>query len=164
MHQKKIKTNPCIVCLGLLQEFSFNDIMNHPDLTKVQEYDSETFTCSISMPACIMLREKSMRIKLEEKFPKYFTDGDYTCTQNKKNLLIFCFIIEKEDLPLNKAWKMVVKDKLASHIHKKFENSDICDFFINITMNYENNLEVHNFSLIISYLLIYIFFLRSCLF
>lgn len=74
--QKKIKTNSCSVCLGLLQEFSFNDAINHPDLSKVQNYDSETFTCSISMPACIMLRERSMRISLEEKFPKYFTEGN----------------------------------------------------------------------------------------
>lgn len=75
MKQKRVKTNPCVVCLGLLQECSLNAIINHPDLSKVQLYDSESFTCSISMPACIMLREKSIRLCLEEKFPKYFTEG-----------------------------------------------------------------------------------------
>lgn len=66
------------MCLGLLQEVSLNDILNHPDLHKVEEYDSPSFTCSISMPACIMLRERSVRICLEEKFPKYFTEGNLT--------------------------------------------------------------------------------------
>lgn len=73
--QKKLKTNPCVICLGLLQDVSLDEIISHPDLCKVQEYDSETFTCSISMPACIMLREKCVRAYLEEKFPKYFTEG-----------------------------------------------------------------------------------------
>lgn len=39
---------------------------------------------------------------------------------------------------------MIVKNKLAKFINKKFENSDICEFFINIAMDYEKNVEVSN--------------------
>lgn len=124
--QKKLKANFCVVCLGLLQ--CFDSILNHPDLKKVVEYDSKTFTCSISMPASIMVRERSLRLALEDKFPKYFTE-------------------EKVDIPLNKAWKIMVKDKLVKHINKKFENSDICDFSINISMDYDENTTVSNFQL-----------------
>lgn len=76
-----------MVCLGLLQEVSLNEIINHPDLSKVQEYDSDYFTCSISMPACIMLREKCMRSYLEDKFPDYFTEGN-SKSANSTNLLL----------------------------------------------------------------------------
>lgn len=77
--QKKFKSNPCIICLGLLEDSSVNEILSSPDLQKVKEYDCDAFTCSISMPACIYLRERSVRLLLEEKFPKFFTDGIY-CT------------------------------------------------------------------------------------
>lgn len=61
---------------------------------------------------------------------------------NKYIFKVQIFFVEKEDVALNKAWKMVVKNTLAKCINKKFENSDICEFSINITMDYEKNVEV----------------------
>lgn len=52
------------------------------------------------------------------------------------------FLLDKEDVALNKAWKMIVKETLAKSINKKFENSDICEFSINICMEYEKNMDV----------------------
>lgn len=138
--QKKLKSNPCVVCLGLLQEVAADDILKHPDLTKVNQYDSKVFTCSISMPACIMLREKSVRISLEEKFPKYFTEGPFLmCTKQFKTNNLF---VDRQEIPLNKAWKIFFKGKLAAYLNKTFENSDICEFSINISMDYDGNAEV----------------------
>lgn len=85
--KKKFKTSPCIICLGLLQDCSINEILNCPSLLRVKEYDCDKFTCSISMPACIYLRDRSIRLLLEDKFPQYFTEGMIN------NILFRCTII-----------------------------------------------------------------------
>lgn len=36
---------------------------------------------------------------------------------------------------------MLIKDKLAKQLNKEFENSDTCDFFINVIMEYANDEE-----------------------
>lgn len=86
MDYKKIKTNPCIVCLGLLQEESLTQIIQSDKLEKAKQYDSEVFTCSISMPAAILLRERSMQIYLKSQFPTFYK-GIY------KDIYVFKFSI-----------------------------------------------------------------------
>lgn len=44
---------------------------------------------------------------------------------------------------------MVVKDKLANYMNKKFESSDICEFSINIIMDYEKNVEVRHLNSVV---------------
>lgn len=72
---KKPKENPCIVCLGLLQNFTIDDVLCNQSLALAKEYDSEVFTCSISMPASVIIREHSLKIHLKDKYPEYFDDG-----------------------------------------------------------------------------------------
>lgn len=72
---KKVKTNPCIICLGLLQEFSINSILTSPDLNVAKEYDNEFFTCSISMPPSILIREHNLKLHLKEKYPDFYENG-----------------------------------------------------------------------------------------
>lgn len=43
---------------------------------------------------------------------------------------------------INKAWKWTIRYKLAEKLHKTFENSETCDFAINIIMGYEFDTEV----------------------
>lgn len=75
---KRHKSNPCVVCLGLLQEFCMDSVVEKVSLNEdVKSYDSKVFTCSVSFPACIYVREHSMRLKLEEKFPDFFTLGKF---------------------------------------------------------------------------------------
>ncbi|XP_017775373.1 PREDICTED: putative tRNA pseudouridine synthase Pus10 [Nicrophorus vespilloides] len=119
---KKVKGNPCLVCLGLLQETHIDDVLNHPDLGKVSGYDSKVFTIAISMPAAILLREHSMRLHLEDKFPMFFNE-------------------ENQEIPINRAWKMFVSPKLAEKIQKEFQNSDICEFSINVSTGYDEETE-----------------------
>lgn len=45
-------------------------------------------------------------------------------------------------MQLNKAWKMFIKNKLKEHINKEFENSDTCEFSVNISVCYEDDIEV----------------------
>ncbi|KAI4461840.1 hypothetical protein MML48_5g00009058 [Holotrichia oblita] len=113
---KKIKTNPCVVCLGLLQKESLTQIIQSSKLDKARQYDSEVFTCSISMPAAILLREHSMQIYLKNQFPSLYK--------------------ENTEIPLNRVWKVFVKNELGRCLQKEFENSDTCNFSINVAMSY----------------------------
>ncbi|KRT85572.1 hypothetical protein AMK59_2769 [Oryctes borbonicus] len=117
---KKVKTNPCVICLGLLQQESLSQIIQSDKLDKAKQYDSTVFTCSISMPASILLREHSMQIYLKNKFPNIYK--------------------ENGEIPLNRVWKIFVKHALGKYLGKIFENSDTCDFFINVTMEYEQDI------------------------
>ncbi|XP_065155524.1 tRNA pseudouridine synthase Pus10 [Atheta coriaria] len=119
---KRVKNNACIVCLGLLQDHMLQEILNCPDLQKTQNYDNPMFSVSISMPASILLREHSMRLHVVEKFPAFFTD-------------------DKLEIPINRVWKMFVKNPLAKTLNKTFQSSDIGDFFINITTDYIDDIE-----------------------
>nr|XP_022903062.1 putative tRNA pseudouridine synthase Pus10 [Onthophagus taurus] len=119
-NNKKMKVNPCLVCLGLLQTESIDSILMDENLKLGLSYDSPVFTCSISMPACILLREHSMRLYLENKFPEFFTEGN-------------------KEIPLNRAWKMFVKASISKYLLKDFETSDSCDFAINISYDHKDD-------------------------
>lgn len=66
-----------MACLGLLQEFCMNSVVEEVERSDlIKSYDSLVFTCSVSFPACISVREHSIRLDLEEKFPEFFTIGN----------------------------------------------------------------------------------------
>ncbi|GLV36657.1 uncharacterized protein CBL_02508 [Carabus blaptoides fortunei] len=120
---KKLKSNPCIVCLGLLQDFCIGETVDKVASNgEVSSYDSIPFTCSVSFPACIQLREHSMRLNLEKIYPDFYT-------------------FETMETQINKAWKWAIRHRLAEKLNKTFENSETCDFAINIIMGYEFDTE-----------------------
>lgn len=119
---KQSKPNPCCICLGLLQDSIMEDVVNQIMLSEVQKYDTEVFTCSISIPAATIIREHAIRLDLEGRFPEFYLE-------------------DVEEIPLNKAWKLIIKDKLSKKLNIAFENSDVCNFSINIIMDYSENKE-----------------------
>lgn len=55
----------------------------------------------------------------------------------------YCVIFsDKEDIQLNKAWKVIIRDRLGAFFNKVFESSAVCEFSVNICVDYENNAEV----------------------
>ncbi|XP_025834214.1 putative tRNA pseudouridine synthase Pus10 [Agrilus planipennis] len=116
---KRVRPNPCIACLGLLQDFVIDEIIQNVQLNTAAEYDSKTFTCSVSMPVNILLREHLVKIDLKRKFPDFYKD-------------------DTQETQLNKIWKVVIKNKLASKLNKTFQNSVICNFSVNIILDYED--------------------------
>jgi tRNA pseudouridine synthase 10 len=72
---KKMKKNPCAVCLDLLSDRMFGELLEHQELSKVSEYLHEHFVAYITFPPCILLRDHSMKIHLKNAFPNVF-DGD----------------------------------------------------------------------------------------
>ncbi|KAF5300240.1 hypothetical protein FQR65_LT09194 [Abscondita terminalis] len=119
---KQSKSNPCCICLGLLQDSVMEDVVDRIMLSEVQKYDTNVFTCSISIPAATIIREHAIRLNLESKFPEFYVN-------------------DVEEIALNKAWKLIIKDKLCQKLNMAFENSDICNFSINIVMDYSENQE-----------------------
>ncbi|KAK5645332.1 hypothetical protein RI129_006632 [Pyrocoelia pectoralis] len=117
---KQHKPNPCCLCLGLLQDSLIEDTVNRIVISEVQKYDSKVFTCSISIPSATILREHAIRLDLRQKFAEFYID-------------------DIEEIPLNKAWKLIIKDKISEKLGINFENSDICNFSINVTMDYADN-------------------------
>lgn len=65
------------MCIGLLQRDAVDCILESNDLCKANEYDTKVFTCSISMPPAILIREHGMRLHLEDKYPEFFNDGKF---------------------------------------------------------------------------------------
>lgn len=62
--------------MGLLEDYCIDSVVEKVEQNEnVKSYDSPVFTCSISFPACVYIREHSIRLNLEEKFPEYFTLG-----------------------------------------------------------------------------------------
>lgn len=58
-------------------------------------------------------------------------------TRDVNVTLFFCSdVLETQ---LNKAWKWVIRDRLESRIGKTFEQSDTCDFSINIILGYDSD-------------------------
>lgn len=116
---KKMKYNSCVVCLGLLQDICMDSVVEKVVQSEdVKSYDSNVFTCSVSFPASIYVREHSTRLDLENRYPDYFTRD----------------ILETQ---LNKVWKWIIRSKIEEKLSKKFECSDVCDFSINIVLKYE---------------------------
>lgn len=72
---KKMKKNPCAVCLDLLSDRMFGELLEHQELSKVSEYLHEHFVAYITFPPCILLRDHSMKIHLKNAFPNVF-DGE----------------------------------------------------------------------------------------
>lgn len=75
LYPKKCKSNPCTVCLGLLQDSIMDDVVNQVLVSEVQKYDTTVFTCSISIPAAVLIREHTIRLMLSSNFPDFYEKG-----------------------------------------------------------------------------------------
>lgn len=72
---KKIKSNPCSICLDLINDAVLDDFVTSKELQKALEYDTATFTNYISFPTAVLIREYSVQVYLREKFPNFKDTG-----------------------------------------------------------------------------------------
>lgn len=103
------------------------------------EYDTKVFTCSVSIPACILIRERLIRIDIRNRFSDFFSEGKVFLLSGKK--MIEFVLVDAEEVALNKTWKLLIKNRLLTKLNKEFENSVTCEFSINIVMDYVNDKE-----------------------
>lgn len=67
-------------------------------------YDSPTFSCMVSLPVAVMLRDQAVWFLLKEKFPSLMADEKLDCVTLLKDV-----------------WKFIFAPKLAVKLDKKFE-------------------------------------------
>lgn len=72
---KRCKANPCIVCLGLLEDVVLDHTVHSVMASDVWEYDSKVFTCSVSIPASTLIRERLVGIEARKRFPNFYFKG-----------------------------------------------------------------------------------------
>lgn len=101
---KRVKTNPCIACLGLFQNPQKDDIINQIIThLKTSDYDSDTFNLAFNLPMCTIIRGHSIalyvsksRISFNPTFPTAFV-----CAKD--------------------AWKLMAEDAIVKATGKRFD-------------------------------------------
>ncbi|XP_011303738.1 putative tRNA pseudouridine synthase Pus10 [Fopius arisanus] len=59
--------NPCIACLGILQQNVKGQVLDQiAEAIKAEDNDSPTFTCALSVPMSLTLREKSLDLSIRQ--------------------------------------------------------------------------------------------------
>ncbi|KAK0182934.1 hypothetical protein PV327_001016 [Microctonus hyperodae] len=119
---------PCIVCLGILQhDIQQQTLKQIIDSVNSSGFDSPTFTCNLSIPASLNLRERYIYISLTQKFN---LSKDQLCylklrTQNIKEV-----------------WKMQMLSAVEAGILKQQISGAIPSLFsIDITYDHANDQE-----------------------
>ncbi|KAK2586492.1 hypothetical protein KPH14_011390 [Odynerus spinipes] len=116
---------PCIACLGILQsEIEETVIKRITEEVKIQNYDCTTFTCALTIPISLCLRERSLHICIAKKLD--LTKDDYNNvkyrTQNIKDI-----------------WKWVVLPKLKNTIGKHADLTTPSPFLLEIFFVYTHD-------------------------
>ncbi|XP_969744.2 tRNA pseudouridine synthase Pus10 isoform X1 [Tribolium castaneum] len=96
------KSNPCSVCLGLLQDPAIEEMFACEGLNNISEYLSQTFVAYITFPTCILIRDHSMKLHLKRLFPNLFD-----CSKVIK---------------VNNAWRYAVEERLSQTLKKSYSH------------------------------------------
>ncbi|XP_045538485.1 putative tRNA pseudouridine synthase Pus10 [Papilio machaon] len=118
---KKIKLSVCVICLGILQEETWDDSFSMvKEVLERKKYTSNTFACALSSPIATILRERAMALRLENEIPNY-----------DSNIVT----------PLKEAWKWSFGTKLAPVIEKKLDSGAISPLLITFNYDYLDDLQ-----------------------
>ncbi|XP_031835606.1 pseudouridine synthase 10 [Nomia melanderi] len=116
---------PCVACLGILQDQTL-DLVIQKIQTEVekQNYDSDTFSCALTIPTCVSLRERILHAKWIDKFSLIKDE----LHQLKRKLET-----------IKDIWKAVVTPKLEKAVNKKVDLITPSAFLIEIILSYKEN-------------------------
>ncbi|KAG7197032.1 hypothetical protein KM043_017564 [Ampulex compressa] len=116
---------PCVVCLGLLED-EMQDIVIQKVVQemKKQNHDCPTFTCALTVPVSVRLRERFMhaRVVQELGLSDSFASSLSTKIQNLKDV-----------------WKLIVIPKIEKATGKAADLTTPSPFLIEIFLMYEND-------------------------
>ncbi|KZS19858.1 putative tRNA pseudouridine synthase Pus10 [Daphnia magna] len=123
--EKLLKASPCVICLGLVQDHFIKEVFIDEVCQQVLKFDcdSATFSCMVSLPVAIMLREQAVWFLLTEKFPDLLS----------KNLKID-YVTSLKDV-----WKFVFTEALEKKLNKQLEHSS-SPFQIHISILYKDEI------------------------
>ncbi|XP_054286795.1 tRNA pseudouridine synthase Pus10 [Macrosteles quadrilineatus] len=120
---KKLASNPCIACLGVLQPPICDKIIDEiVAAVEKEEYDNPTFNIAFSIPVSFYLRAHAVLVFLLDSHPDHV----------KEHLPMRLVTIGVKD-----AWKYAFADKVAQRINKKFDVDS--DLRIQVDIQYEDD-------------------------
>ncbi|CAK1592824.1 unnamed protein product [Parnassius mnemosyne] len=118
---KKRKIEPCVTCLGILQEETWADSFEMvKEVLEKKRYACNTFACALSAPMATILRERVVALHLEKSISHY-----------DANALT----------PLKEAWKWSFGTKLATHIGKILDSGAVSPLLITLNIDYLDDLQ-----------------------
>ncbi|XP_063426477.1 tRNA pseudouridine synthase Pus10-like isoform X2 [Mytilus trossulus] len=114
-------TTPCPVCLGILQAYIDEEFLQKiKNAVEKDDYEFKTFICSLTIPVCILVREHSVLIHLQDKFKDEY-----------EIMTLPDFVSIKE------AWKLRCGPLLSNLINVPFDQKSMFD--IAVLFNYERS-------------------------
>ncbi|CAG4948548.1 unnamed protein product [Parnassius apollo] len=118
---KKRKIEPCVTCLGILQEETWADSFEMvKEVLEKKRYACDTFACALSAPMATILRERVVGLHLEKSISHY-----------DANALT----------PLKEAWKWSFGTKLAAHIGKTLDSGAVSPLLVTLNIDYLDDLQ-----------------------
>ncbi|XP_033733824.1 putative tRNA pseudouridine synthase Pus10 isoform X2 [Pecten maximus] len=109
---------PCPACLGILQHH-----LDRPFLAKIKEYVTEaeyefkSFLCSLTVPVCVLIRERAILVHLRDKFKSVYES-----------------VTESDIARVKDVWKWTAGPLLGDSLGVAFDQKS--NFDIAITFNY----------------------------
>lgn len=117
--------SPCAVCLGVLQNETQQRIIERiQDEVEKENYDCETFTCALTIPVCISLRERFLHTQCASQL-NLSEDRLVTLKMKLQNV---------KDI-----WKWMVTSRIEKAIKKQFDSTSPSPFLIEIILMYKYN-------------------------
>ncbi|VEN53141.1 unnamed protein product [Callosobruchus maculatus] len=127
---KKPKHSPCRSCLGILEDPVIEKILAAIVLHEANQYNEKTFTVFVSLPKVLLLRDHSMKLYLNGKFPEVY-----------KQLGGF------EDM--KKVFRICTTNAIGKKINKTFQAGSDLQLLVDICYP-DDDLEVQNLSKVCS--------------
>ncbi|KAI4498879.1 hypothetical protein M0802_006054 [Mischocyttarus mexicanus] len=119
------KVIPCIACLGILQpNVEENVIERIKQQVQNENYDCSTFTCALTVPISLFLRERSLHIYIGKKLDL-----------NKDDFNSFKY----KTLNVKDVWKWIALPKLEDIIGKRPDLTTPSPFLLEISFLYAND-------------------------
>ncbi|CAC5362236.1 PUS10 [Mytilus coruscus] len=110
-------TTPCPVCLGILQTYIDEEFLYKiKKAVEEDDYEFKTFICSLTIPVCILVREHSVLIHLQDKFKDEY-----------EVMTLPDFVSIKE------AWKLRCGPLLSNLINVPFDQKSMFDIAVLFT-------------------------------
>ncbi|RVE52245.1 hypothetical protein evm_003164 [Chilo suppressalis] len=118
---KKHKGNPCVTCLGLLQEEVWPECNKKvKELLDKKRYECTTFACALSAPIVTILRERVVSLKLSD-----------ACKDYDAKVLT----------PLKEAWKWSFGTQLATYVGINLDAGHLSPLLVTLHMEYPDDLQ-----------------------
>nr|XP_023015556.1 putative tRNA pseudouridine synthase Pus10 [Leptinotarsa decemlineata] len=115
---KRVKTNPCRVCLDILENRSIENFLANMTSEDIDKFKYNDYQLIISLPKSMFLRDHSMFLYLKEKFPSIYTN-----------------LYDLENV--KRIFKAVSSDLFGIKMSRKYNPSS--NFLVNIHIQYEDD-------------------------